>query len=405
MAMFSDAFRSRFRCEEHNFLTIRYSSGYMFSSDIGIRQMNDDKGAKGELVVARELVWLEYDRENGMLVSRTPGAHGKMQRVFSASVSDLDRQTQQEVGELGGVLGVASGHPTWSFPIEGPGDDCGTLLNINTMISLYRACIYHRNNGVLEGFSQIADVGRKARAATESTGEYLARVGKAIVGKGHDETGKGRKELLETEAGKGRYGPCQKLPLKFLSAMKAYFKKMNLSVKPLLGGRPSKAGRKSRGKKGKMPKMPRGAKIGARVGTHWVVYRKKLTPADRRAGRKKGRKALRPLKGASGGQFRFVGRVTPGRIAQEHARVIIGTYTPDWHEKMRKNRAQANWHKAGYAAANGLIFQRNLEEQNKKRELEEKRRARADFLRQNPGLSAAREQGEPDWNPFRSLRF
>lgn len=325
---------------------------------IGIHKLNAQGHTYGKVVVARELVWLEYvkDHPNGpQLLAKlkshkhcnhpsTPGRGlfcGKMERVFSYPLSKLDADERKEIEQLGGILGVASGTlDKWEPPLRGPGDAWGVVFNVNTMIALYDACMFHDNDkGVLSGSGSFADIGRKAASANEylkntRAVKVLGRVGSAIKGEGYDNAWlENRKKLYADAKMNGLKGVCRMLPPEFLKAVEEFKDKLGLPKGPTpteeikqglrqirsalkrsftsssLGGRPSKAGKKGKGKnRPKAPKMPRGAKVGTRVG-HWVVYRRRLTPADKAAGRRMGRKALRysPRKGGA-----FYGEVPKG---------------------------------------------------------------------------------------------
>jgi len=323
---------------------------------IGIHKLNAQGNTYGKVVVARELVWLEYVKDHpdgpqllAKLKSRKHGNHpstpgkgvfsGKMERVFSYPLSHLDADERKEIEQLGGILGVASGAlDKWEPPLRGPGDAWGVVFNVNTMVALYDACMFHENDkGVLSGNGSLADIGRKAASAKEylkstTVVKVLGRVGSS---EGDDNAWlENRKKLYADAQMNGLKGVCRMLPPEFLKAVGEFKDKLGLPKGPTpteelaqglrhirsalrrsftsssLGGRPSKAGKKGgKGKKKavkpknrrpKAPKMPRGAKVGTRVG-HWVVYRRRLTPADKAAGRKMGRMALRysPRKGGA----------------------------------------------------------------------------------------------------------
>lgn len=325
---------------------------------IGIHPLNAQGNTDGKVVVARELVWLEYvkDHQGGPQLLATLKSHkhcnlpstsgsgvfcGKMERVFSYPLSKLDANERKEIESLGGILGVASGTlGKWEAPLRGPGDAWGVVFNVNTMVALFDACMFHDNDlGVLVGGSSFADYGRKAASANEYLKNtrpvhWVGRVGAALKGKDFDDAWlENRTNLYVDSKMNGLKGACRMLPPEFLKAVEDFKIKLGLPKGPTpkeelkqglrqigsalkrsftsssLGGRPRKAGKKGKGKKKavkpknrwpKAPKMPRGAKVGTRVG-HWVVYRRRLTPADKAAGRKTGRKALRysPRKGGA----------------------------------------------------------------------------------------------------------
>ncbi len=329
---------------------------------IGIHPLNAQGNTYGKVVVARELVWLEYvkDHPGGAQLLATLKSHkhcnhpsrgqgsgvfcGKMERVLSYPLSKLDAAERKQIEALGGILGVASGtFGNWERILRGHGDAWGVVFNVNTMVALYDACMFHDNDkGVLSG-NGLADYGRKAARASEylkSTRavKWVRRVGAALQDKDDGDPSQhwleNRKRLYADYDRNGLKGACRMLPPEFLKAVKEFKDKLGLPKGPTpiaelkqgfhhigsalkrsftsssLGGRPSKTGKKGgKGKKKavkpknrrpKAPKMPRGAKVGTRVG-HWVVYRRRLTPADKAAGRKIGRKALRysPRKGGA----------------------------------------------------------------------------------------------------------